>query len=119
MAASIEITLDSVRAEELADFWSLALGYRRLYERGRFIVLGPPDGDARPRVLVQRVEELNPRGRVHLDLRVDAPEAEVERLQGLGAKILWRVDETEQGGSAWTTMEDPQGILFCVAPARR
>jgi predicted enzyme related to lactoylglutathione lyase len=119
MAPSIEITIDAADAEGIAAFWGAALGYTRLYERGRFIVLGPPGGDPRPRVIVQRVPDVSPgKGKVHLDLRVDDPVAEVDRLRGLGATVVWKVDETRAGGSRWTTMADPQGTLFCVAPAR-
>ena len=55
---------------------------------------------------------------VHLDLRVDDVEAEVARLQPLGATIEWTIDGTADGGSRWTTMSDPQGTLFCVCTAR-
>ena len=111
--------MDAVDAEAIAGFWRAALGYRMLYERPPFIVLGPPPGDRRPRVLVQRVASVAPgKTRVHIDLRVDDPETEVGRLQRLGARVEWVVDETASGGSAWTTMADPQGTLFCVCPAR-
>jgi predicted enzyme related to lactoylglutathione lyase len=55
---------------------------------------------------------------VHMDLRVDDPDAEVARLQALGASVEWVVDETPSGFIRWTTMADPQGTLFCVCPAR-
>ena len=118
MTASIEVTIDAVDADQAAAFWQAALGYARLYERGRFVVLGPPVGDRRPRVLIQRVDAVTPdKTPVHIDLRVDDPDAEVERLRALGATVRWVVDERE-GGSRWTTMADPQGTLFCVCPAR-
>ena len=31
---------------------------------------------------------------MHIDLRVDDPDAEVARLQALGATVAWVVDET-------------------------
>lgn len=111
--------MDAVDAEPIAAFWSAALGYERLYERRPYIVLGPPPGDRRPRVLIQRVDEVTPgKTPVHMDLRVDDPDAEVERLAGLGATVEWVVDERERGFIRWTTMADPQGTLFCVCPAR-
>ncbi len=119
MTASIEVTMDSVEPEAAAAFWSEALGYRRLYERGRYVVLGPPSGDGRPRLVIQRVDEAtSDKTPVHLDLRVDDPDAEVERLKALGASVEWVVDETDLGLSRWTTMADPQGTLFCVCPSR-
>ena len=119
MTSSIEIVVDAVDSEAAAEFWKEALGYRWLYERGAFTALGPPDGDARPRVLIQRVDTVMPgKTAVHMDLRVGDPEAEVTRLEGLGATVAWRVDETDRGGSKWTTMASPQGTLFCVCPLR-
>lgn len=122
MTASIEVTIDAADAdaERLAAFWREALGYRLLYERQPYIVIGPPPGDPRPRVLIQRVDRVTPgKTPVHMDLRVDDPDAEVARLLALGARIEWEIDETEAGFIRWTTMSDPQGTLFCVCPARK
>lgn len=119
MMASMEITLDSIDPQAAASFWSEALGYGRLYERGPYVVLAPGPGDARPRLVIQQVDELTrDKTPVHLDLRVDDPDAEVERLAALGATVEWVVDETHLGLSRWTTMRDPQGLLFCVCTAR-
>ena len=50
--------------------------------------------------------------RVHLDLRPpESMAAEVERLEGLGATVVGRVDEE---GSFWTVMQDPEGNELCV-----
>ncbi len=119
MTASIEVTIDAVDVEQAVAFWQAALGYERLYDRDPFVVLGPPPDDHRPRVVVQRVEFLDPgKTRVHLDLRVDEPEVEVARLLSLGASVRWEVDDTAAGGSRWTTLADPQGTVFCVCTAR-
>lgn len=120
MTASIEVTIDAVEAEPVAAFWEAALGYRRLYEREPYIVLGPPPADGRPRVVIQRVPTVSPgKTQVHMDLRVDDPNAEVARLKELGATVQWVVDERASGFIRWTTMADPQGTLFCVCPARK
>lgn len=120
MTASIEVTIDAVDAEPVASFWEAALGYHRLYERGPYIVLGPPRGDARPCLVIQRVPSVtSDKTPVHMDLRVDDPDAEVARLQALGASVEWVVDETPSGFARWTTMADPQGTLFCVCPSRK
>lgn len=123
MTASIEITIDAVDPEPLARFWAAAVGYARLYERDPYLVLGPPPADARPRVLVQRVDAVaTGKPPVHMDLRVDDPGAEVERLRGLGATVAWVVDGGADGaadGAGWTTMADPWGTLFCACPARK
>jgi catechol 2,3-dioxygenase-like lactoylglutathione lyase family enzyme len=119
MSSSIEIVVDAVDSDAAAAFWRQALGYERLYERGAYTALGPPEGDPRPLLLIQRVDVVSPgKTAVHLDIRVDDPDAEVARLEGLGARVAWRVDETDRGGSRWTTMAAPHGTLFCVCPAR-
>lgn len=45
--------------------------------------------------------------RVHLDMHTDDLEAEVARLEGLGAERVARVHE-------WWVMRDPAGLPFCV-----
>jgi predicted enzyme related to lactoylglutathione lyase len=123
VTVSIEITLDAVDPDAAVSFWTAALGYRVRYARGAYTVLCPPDGDARPTLLIQRVDAVaEGKDRVHFDLRVDDPNAEVERLRHLGASVAWEVDESEendQGCARWTVMRDPQGTHFCVCPARR
>ena len=120
MTSSMEVTIDAVEAEPIAAFWEAALGYRRLYEREPYIVLGPPPDDVRPRIVIQRVDRLSSeKTPVHIDLRVDDPDTEVERLQSLGATVEWVIDESASGFIRWTTMADPQGTLFCVCPARK
>lgn len=47
--------------------------------------------------------------RVHLDIHTDDLDAEVARLEALGAA---RVERT--GG--WQVMRDPAGVVFCVVP---
>ncbi len=116
MTASLEITLDSTEPEKTAAFWQEALGYRHLYTREPYIVIGPPKGDSRPRLVIQRVDQVTAaKTPVHLDLRVDDIDWEVVRLTALGAKVEWDINEE---WTHWTTMSDPDGILFCVCPAR-
>lgn len=49
--------------------------------------------------------------RVHLDIDTDDVEAEVRRLEALGATRLQAYD----GGRYWQ-MADPGGLVFCVIP---
>ena len=54
------------------------------------------------------------KNRVHLDLIVgsDARKAEVDRLVGLGATVLYEIDEPS---GHHVTLSDPEGNEFCVA----
>jgi hypothetical protein len=118
-AASIEIAIDAEDPEGAASFWAQALRYEPIARRDQYIVLGPPAGDPRPRVVIQGVDSVAPgKARLHLDLRVPHPAAEVERLTKLGASVLREVDETALGGNRWTVMVAPLGTVFCVCPAR-
>jgi hypothetical protein len=58
-------------------------------------------------LLLQRLGE-GP-ARVHLDIHTDDLDAEVARLERLGAQRVQRVQ-------AWQLMRDPAGLLFCVVP---
>jgi hypothetical protein len=50
------------------------------------------------------------KNRVHLDLRAADVEAEADRLVGLGARVLGKVED-------WVVLADPEGGEFCVQPA--
>ncbi len=58
-------------------------------------------------LLVQRIAE-GP-ARIHVDFHTDDLDAEVARLERLGAQ---RVDHSHD----WWVMRDPAGLLFCVVP---
>ncbi len=90
--------------ETAADFWSSALGYKRrgAPENGLYQPLETPDGE--PYLEVQVVDHP---GRVHLDIESDDIEAEVQRLEALGAR---RIEEVR----TWVVMEAPTGQRFCV-----
>ena len=60
-------------------------------------------------LLVQRLGD-GP-ARVHLDIRTDDLEAEVTRLEALGAERVRRV-------KFWWVMRDPAGLPFCVVEQR-
>jgi hypothetical protein len=59
-------------------------------------------------LLIQRIGE-GP-SRVHLDIHTDDLEAEVARLEALGARRVRLVNDH------WWIMEDPAGLPFCVLP---
>jgi hypothetical protein len=66
------------------------------------------------RLLFQRVPEAKTvKNRLHLDLHASPGQrdAEVARLEGLGATVLRRVEEP---GGTWTVMADPEGNEYCV-----
>lgn len=58
-------------------------------------------------LLIQRLGHGS--GRVHLDIHTDDLDAEVSRLENLGAVRIQQVH-------SWWIMRDPAGLLFCVVP---
>ncbi|MBI1377564.1 MAG: VOC family protein [Frankiales bacterium] len=112
------LSIDAHDPAPVADFWQQALGWRRTYEDADEIVLEPPEdsaaGGAVPDLLVLRVPETKTvKNRLHLDLRPDDQQAEVDRLLALGAT---RVD-IGQGEVSWVVLADPGGNEFCVLRA--
>jgi len=102
-----------------AQFWQAALGWRRTYEEPDEIVLEPPAGSAEdgvsPDLLFLRVPEAKAvKNRLHLDLRPDDQDAEVARLEQLGAT---RVCVGQGETVSWVVLADPVGNEFCVLRA--
>lgn len=92
-------------------FWTRALGYES-YRSGdpqdAAYVTFKTAGDE-PHIELQQVEHPS---RVHLDIEADDVEAEVARLEKLGARRIEKVH-------SWWILEAPSGHRFCVVPAER
>ena len=95
--------------ESSADFWSQALGLEvHDYDEDGLGLYAPlSDGPGGLHIVVQKVSHPS---RVHLDIETDDIEAEVARLEKLGAKRIQFVRER------WWVMEAPSGHRFCVVP---
>lgn len=65
------------------------------------------------RIVVQNVHSDRPG--VHFDIHTDDLAAEIERLVGLGAKMVDDSFATHPG--QWVIMSDPSGKQFCVVYA--
>lgn len=102
---------------ELAVFWSQVLGHPvHPDDTPGDDEIGLQGADGQPTLLFLRVPESKTlKNRVHLDLR-PAPgmtrEQEVDRVLGLGAKIL--DDQRKPDGKGWVVFADPAGNEFCV-----
>ncbi len=92
--------------DRAADFWSAALGLNAETS---------PDPDESDYRLLQtgldqlhiEVQKVDHASRVHLDIETDDIEAEVTRLEQLGAR---RIADIRR----WVVMEAPTGQRFCV-----
>lgn len=91
-------------------FWAAAIGRTVKPEEDStepYRLLVGPEGEMK--ILVQAVEH---QSRVHLDIETDNVEAEVERLERLGAKRIEKI-------KTWWVMEAPTGHRFCVVRPQR
>ena len=112
--AAVEIVLDCAEPPRLAEFWREALDYRDHYTDAKLAVLVPKQVTGTPLLLQGVPEPKAGKNRMHLDIVVDDVEAEVRRLQALGAR---RIDDGVQsfGGTRWVRMSDPEQNEFCVS----
>ena len=102
--AGFIIDCDCDNLQAAADFWGSALGYRTTPEADESKYMTLKTGEDELYIEVQRV---NHKSRVHLDIETDDIEAEVERLEKLGARRLEKI-------RTWWVMEAPTGQRFCV-----
>ena len=105
----IDCNVDDIDAAAL--FWAAALGRPvdtdHPGSRGTYRQLATlPD---EPMVQLQRVEH---ESRVHLDIETDDIEAEVARMEKLGAAIFKRFER-------WVVMQAPSGQRFCIVRVQR
>ena len=97
--------------DQAAVFWSAALGLNEKAD---------PESDeslyrlleTRPEEMHIEVQKVNHASRVHIDIETDNIEAEVARLEGLGAKCITEIN-------SWVIMEAPTGQRFCVVNPQR
>ncbi|MGI9219695.1 MAG: VOC family protein [Woeseiaceae bacterium] len=104
--AGISIDCKTDDLSGAADFWSAALGYPTT----------PNDEGEKYRTLVPHaretgveVQKVDHPSRVHLDIESDDVDAEVLRLESLGATRLEKIED-------WWVMQAPTGQRFCVVP---
>jgi hypothetical protein len=96
--------------DRAAAFWSAALGRKLI----------PPTADSgdyreievRPNEPILLIQKVDHPSRIHLDIESDDLEAEVARLEALGAK---RIEFVRR----WWVMEAPTGQRFCVVNPQR
>jgi len=101
-AALVDVPEESF--QEVVRFWSGALGLEAESDDDdpNYASIGEPVAGFQ--FMVQQVDAP---ARIHLDIETDDVDAEVGRLEELGAE---RVEKIE----SWWVMRDPAGNLFCV-----
>jgi predicted enzyme related to lactoylglutathione lyase len=109
--ATVVIDCQTEELDQAAAFWSKALGWEaeKLSDplNANYRQLATPPGEVT--VLVQSVSHPS---RVHIDIETDDIEAEVKRLESLGARRVAQVKR-------WWVMQAPTGQRFCVVRPQR
>ena len=107
--AGFIIDCESTDLQSSSTFWGSALGMPLQQlpsdEADRYTRLVDPNSD-----LHIEVQIVNQPSRVHLDIESDDIEAEVARLEKLGAKRISKIH-------TWVVMQAPTGHRFCVVTA--
>jgi predicted enzyme related to lactoylglutathione lyase len=102
---------DESALDRAGAFWSAALGWAASAlpdpQDHAYRQLATPAGH--PNILLQAVDHPS---RVHLDIESTDVEAEVKRLETLGARRVAQV-------RTWWVMEAPSGHRFCVLQPQR
>ena len=108
---TIVIDCQTEHLEGAAEFWSKALGW------ASEPLSDPDDANYRklsnpPHEVAVLVQAVSHPSRVHVDIETDDIEAEVRRLEKIGAKRIAQVKR-------WWVMEAPTGQRFCVVRPQR
>jgi len=105
----IDCNVDDI--QQAAHFWAEALGRavdpNHPGTRGNYVMLETPPDEIS--IQIQRVDH---ESRVHIDIETDDIEAEVARLEKLGAKVDKRLER-------WVVMQAPSGQRFCIVRVQR
>jgi Glyoxalase-like domain len=123
------VVIDSHDVKAQAYWWATVLGWVVTYETEDEVVIESPHmadesrtiplGERGPGLIFVPVPESKAlKNRLHIDLAPgpdDDQEAEVRRLEALGAR---RVDVGQRDEAAWVVLADPEGNEFCVLSAR-
>ncbi len=109
------VLIDCVDLDVMTAFWCQALDLEHVWTgpSGGHL-LAKPDGSGHQLGLMPSRVEKTAKNRVHFDLRPHDQQAEVRRLDSLGAR---RVD-IGQADVTWVVMADPEGNEFCVLRSR-
>lgn len=118
------VTIDAHDPAKLGRFWADVLDYEVEYDSKQDpkysdsdeheVILAPKTGSTTKVLLIQVPDIKKVKNRLHFDLRPDDQDAEVARVEKLGAT---RVD-IGQGEQTWVVLADPEGNEFCILRAK-
>jgi predicted enzyme related to lactoylglutathione lyase len=105
------LTFDAADPPRLAEFWAKVTGYSMKFADENIAQI-TGDGSIGPMLMFLKVPEpKTAKNRMHIDLGTGDLDTEVDRVVGLGAELVARI---EQYGFTWATLRDPEGNEFCI-----
>ncbi|HEX2771649.1 MAG TPA: VOC family protein, partial [Micromonosporaceae bacterium] len=99
------LVIDADDPGRLARWWAEALGYRITYEKPDEVEIRRTPDQLPGLIFVPVPDTKNGKNRLHIDLRPEDQEAEVERLVNMGARHV----DIGQGTVGWVVLADPEG----------
>jgi hypothetical protein len=109
-----QVIVDAADPVALGRWWAEALGWVVVNDDPEEFEIRPSP-DRVPGLLFAGVPEAKTiKNRLHLDFRPDDRDAEVARLEALGATR----SDIGQGDQTWVVLADPEGNEFCVLSGR-
>lgn len=112
------ITFDCKEPLSISKFWETALGWKTTYSDETAVMLEKPEDETveekfPPILFGKNPDQKVAKNRIHFDLRPDDQDAEVAKLEKLGAKRI-EIGQSADPNTTWIVMADPEGNEFCV-----
>jgi predicted enzyme related to lactoylglutathione lyase len=110
-----QVVVDSADPARLARWWAEALGYRIVFEEADEVEIRRTPEELPGLLFASSSDVKTVKNRLHVDLRPDDQEAEVERLVDMGARPV----DIGQHDVGWVVLADPEGNEFCVLSSKK
>ncbi|HEX9999812.1 MAG TPA: VOC family protein [Actinoplanes sp.] len=110
-----QVVVDAEDPPRLARWWAEALGYVIVHEEPDEVEIRRSSAEMPGLCFIPVPDQKKVKNRLHIDLRPDDQEAEVERLVDMGARPV----DIGQHEVSWVVLADPEGNEFCVLAARQ
>jgi predicted enzyme related to lactoylglutathione lyase len=109
-----QVVVDAEDPARLGRWWAEALDYQIVHEAPDEVEIRRSPEELPGLLFVPVPEPKTVKNRLHIDLRPDDQEAEVERLVDMGARHV----DIGQSDVGWVVLADPEGNEFCVLSSR-
>lgn len=114
MLQLLYVTFSCAHPERVAEFWSALLDYEHA-PAGDSWTAKDPRGEGTALLFNRMAKSETIELPIHLDINVPDREAELQRLLGLGAKLVeTKSHAIGELSETWTVMRDPEGNGFCI-----